>query len=227
MSKPEDTSSQDAPVRQLKVCLAVLTRYLWLIVLIAGGAAGVHLLMWPLDDFRIDAVYQILYMHAYGALVATVAMSVTRGIRTAPAWISKASLAVLPLIFGLSCDRLALLVYPPTSLDPNAALFESHPTRLWALRPNAEAPTLGITLNERGMRGALIPFEKAPGEQRVLILGDSVAFGVGAADEQLFDRNAVELLRRDGISGATILNLSVPGYSPWQHAEVLRTDGMA
>ena len=222
-----DKSSDSAPLWHLRACLVVLAWYLWLIVLVAGGAAGVHFFMTPLDTFRIDAVYQILCLHTCGAILTTLALGVLRGGRRVPVWSGKAALAMMPLILGLSCDRLALLTYPPARLDPNAALFAGHPTRLWTLRPNTEAPSLGVTLNERAMRGPVIPFEKAPGEQRVLVLGDSVAFGGGAPYEQCFDRRAVELLERDGINGVTFVNLSCPGYSPWQHIDVLGNEGMA
>jgi hypothetical protein len=77
--------------------------------------------LWPLDGLRIDAIFQILYAHVCAALAATAAIGATRGARRAPGWITKAVLVVLPFGLGLSCDRLALLAYPPTRLGPSAA----------------------------------------------------------------------------------------------------------
>jgi hypothetical protein len=227
MGETKDSSSERTPLRHLRACLVVLAYYLWLIVLLSAGAACVHLLATPFEAFRVDALYHVLTMHACGAVVATLAVYGLRGLDRAPPWGGKVALALLPVVLVLSCDRLALLTYAPTPLDPSAALFQGHPTRSWTLRPNAEAPTLDVGLNERGMRGPLIPFEKAEGEQRVMVLGDSVAFGGGVPTEQCFDRVAVELLERKGVNGVTFVNLSVPGYSPWQHIDVLRTEGPA
>ena len=226
----ESTTALQTPGRQLqrlRTCLAVLACYLWLIALLAVAGAGVHLLGWYFDAFRIDAVYNILGMHLCGALVVTAVLRATRGASQAPGWSRTAVLAATPLILAASCDRLALLTYPPIPPDPSAVLFESHPARRWTLRQNAIAPSLDIKLNDRRMRGPVIPWEKAPGERRVLILGDSVAFGVGVAGEQCFDRLAAARLQQDGVDGITIVNLSVPGYAPWQQLDMLQTEGMA
>lgn len=226
----ESTTAYQPPGRRsprLRTCLAALACYLWLIAFLAVAGAGVHFLGWYFNTFRIDAVYDILCMHLCGAVALTTVMWVTRGASQVPAWSKTAVLATSPLILAISCDRLALLTYPSVPPDPSTPLFESHPARRWTLRPNAAAPSLGIKLNDRGMRGPLIPWDKAPGERRVLILGDSVAFGFGVADEQCFDRLAAKRLQQDGVEDITIVNLSVPGYAPWQQLDMLETEGMA
>ena len=43
-----------------------------------------------------------------------------------------------------------------------------------------------VTINALGLRGREVPAEKAPGEVRVLCLGDSVVFGGALNDEDTF-----------------------------------------
>lgn len=50
-----------------------------------------------------------------------------------------------------------------------------------------------LTVNARGLRGEEIPEEKAPGEVRVLCVGDSFVFGGGLADADTFPAQAQRL----------------------------------
>ena len=118
---------------------------------------------------------------------------------------------MLPAFAAVSCDQIALPAYPPARRDPSAALFERHPTRRWTLRPGAAAPSLGITINDRGYRGPEVASEEAPGERRVVIFGDSVAFGFGVPDDAVFDRIAVQRLHEADVTNVRLISLSVPG----------------
>jgi hypothetical protein len=77
----------------------------------------------------------------------------------------------------------------------------------WKPRPGARFAVQGAatTINAQGYRGALWPSTPAAGQVRVLLLGDSVAFGFGVADGQTF----ADLL--DPRRFETV-NLAVPGY---------------
>jgi hypothetical protein len=90
----------------------------------------------------------------------------------------------------------------------------------WELRPGARVLVDGrpTTINRLGQRGAEHPLARTPGVVRVLMLGDSLAFGYGVADEETF---AARLER----SGFEVLNLAVPGYGTDQELLRLESEG--
>jgi lysophospholipase L1-like esterase len=63
-----------------------------------------------------------------------------------------------------------------------------------------------ILLNADGIRGPLVPKERAPDEYRVLALGDSATFGVAAAAESVWPARLAEQQPR-----LTAINASFPG----------------
>ena len=94
----------------------------------------------------------------------------------------------------------------------------------WRGRPGAVAP-MGdgrVTLNAMGYRGREGRVPKEPGQTRVVVLGDSIAFGYGVADEQAFPQ---VLDGRD--NGLEVVNLGVEGYGPGQELLVLRREGLS
>jgi hypothetical protein len=92
---------------------------------------------------------------------------------------------------------------------PEGALARLHrysPVYGWEPRPGAVASVNGsvTTINAAGMRGPL-PARARGARTRVLLLGDSLAFGWGVEDGATF---AAHLGRR----GFDVVNLAVPGY---------------
>jgi hypothetical protein len=87
----------------------------------------------------------------------------------------------------------------------------------WEPRPGAVALVAGqrTTINADGLRGMLHAHERTPGRPRLLMLGDSVAFGFGVADDETFAAD----LEKDGYE---VVNLAVPGYGTDQ--ELLRLE---
>lgn len=79
----------------------------------------------------------------------------------------------------------------------------------WEPRPGARFTVAGAptTIDAFGLRGQAPPRNPRAGRTRVLLLGDSVAFGYGVADDQTF----AHLLDPDGARFETV-NLAVPGY---------------
>lgn len=92
----------------------------------------------------------------------------------------------------------------------------------WQPRPGAVANIDGqrTTINGRGVRGAEHPLARTSSRTRVLMLGDSIAFGYGVADEDTF----AALLEQRGYE---IVNLAVPGYGTDQSLLRLEREGMA
>ena len=114
-------------------------------------------------------------------------------------------------------------------LDQPSGLYISHPTRGWTLNSgwSGEDSQLHTVINNQGFRGTEVPREKAEDERRILFLGDSVTYGSGVAEEDIF----VERLRRQlhdkrETSHISIVNTAVTAYSPWQEYDVLINEGL-
>ena len=82
----------------------------------------------------------------------------------------------------------------------------------WEPRPGryVEAGRV-ITINAQGYRGAAVGPEPAPGRRRVVLLGDSVAFGLHVDDRETYAATVSA-----SNSGFEVLNLAVQGYGPGQ-----------
>jgi hypothetical protein len=92
-------------------------------------------------------------------------------------------------------------------------------------KPRAGVSTLlegkKVAINPRGYRGRELSLPNAAGRTRVVVLGDSIAFGLGVSDAETF----AHLLdaRDNGIEAA---NLAVQGYGPGQDLLVLLGEGL-
>ena len=74
--------------------------------------------------------------------------------------------------------------------------------------------TARMSTNEHGFRGSFPPRARRPGVKRVVAIGDSFTFGLGAEDGETYPAQLeVELERRRGDGRAEVLNLSAPGWN--------------
>ena len=96
----------------------------------------------------------------------------------------------------------------------------------WRNIPNWEATTFGreLTINSKGLRDREYPYEKPAGTSRILVLGDSFAWGYGVADDEIF----TEIL--EGILQGTsprweVLNAGVSGWGTDQEYLFLVREG--
>ncbi len=85
---------------------------------------------------------------------------------------------------------------------------------------------VGVHVNALGMRGAEASQAKPPGSQRVLVLGDSFAFGWGVEDAQTFPA-LLEARWRSAGRGIEVLDAAVPGYAADHAWILLRERGFA
>ena len=78
------------------------------------------------------------------------------------------------------------------------------------------------TVNSNGFRGGETAMPKPPGRFRVVLIGDSVTFGWGVADEETFGARLEKLLHEQW-SGADVdvVNVAVPGYDTRQEITLL------
>jgi hypothetical protein len=106
----------------------------------------------------------------------------------------------------------------PDYLVRTRGLYVSSPVYGWEGRPGAVASMGGgrVTLNALGHRGRELALPKPGDRMRVVVLGDSIAFGFGVSDEEVFP---YLLDARD--NGLEAANLAVPGYGPGQELLVL------
>jgi lysophospholipase L1-like esterase len=96
----------------------------------------------------------------------------------------------------------------------------------WALQPGARFQGAGITvrINNRGERGPDLP-PRAPGEQRLLAVGDSSIFGDGVEESEVFLSLAARILEQAWGVEVSAVNLGVPGYDSSQSARLLEREG--
>jgi lysophospholipase L1-like esterase len=113
--------------------------------------------------------------------------------------------------------------------EERAGLMQSDPALFWSLKPGTRAVWEGarLTVNVQGTRGAEIP-PKAPGDIRILSLGESTTFGTGVSDDETYSARLEQVLgaafpgRR-----VTVINAGVPAYSSYQSLAYFERRGLA
>ena len=137
-------------------------------------------------------------------------------------------LTVLVVAVPVGWLEVSLRPFLPPAVE-TTSIFLRDDRLGWRLRPNAVDLWGGVEvrINERGLRGPLVPYAKAPGTRRVVYLGDSVTFGYRAARwEDTFPFVADALVASGGAGPVETVNLSVDGYSQWQEEIVLKDEGL-
>ena len=102
---------------------------------------------------------------------------------------------------------------------PLSALCRFHPRLGWDLEPGAEARfrvpgeyDTRVRVNRAGMRGPLPPGKNAPGQVRILALGDEETLGVSVGEKQAYPFLLAAALGRRGLR-VFPLDGGVEGYS--------------
>lgn len=98
----------------------------------------------------------------------------------------------------------------------------------YLLRPemDAEARGVHVVTNEHGMRGPQVAEKPAPGTHRVLVLGDSVAFGFRLEEGDTFPRLLETELRERTGQPVEVLNAGVEGYNSENELALLERTGL-
>jgi hypothetical protein len=111
----------------------------------------------------------------------------------------------------------------PDYLVETRGVYVFSETYGWAPRAGASAVIDGkrTSFNEGGYRGRELALRRARDRTRVIVLGDSIAFGLDVSDDETF----THLLdaRDNGIEAG---NLAVQGYGPGQELLVLMNEGL-
>ncbi len=122
-----------------------------------------------------------------------------------------------------------ILGFRPISTE--ATVWTHHPVLGWAHRPGASEVfvRLGfsqpIQINARGLREREIGYERTPGVQRILVLGDSGVAGFEVPAESLFTRVTERELRARGVE-VEVLNAGCRGYGTDQSYLFLENEGV-
>jgi lysophospholipase L1-like esterase len=153
--------------------------------------------------------------------------------RTARSGIAKALLLVAGILAGLALGEGMLRLLSPQ-------IFPIHPPGMYEVdsdvgyvltpgfkgsvrRAEFDSP---VTIGEAGLRGA-DPRHRRPDTFRILVLGDSLAWGFGVEDDETFAARLEALLsRRYPDLDIQVLNGAVPGYGTADELAYLRSRGV-
>ena len=101
-------------------------------------------------------------------------------------------------------------------------------------RPSRRARLMGVdvAINSHGFRDAEYPLEKPDGEYRIMLLGDSLTLGWGAAVEDLFAAGLQERFSRDFAAcgsplSVRVINTGVGNYNTEQEVSFFELRGRA
>ena len=82
-----------------------------------------------------------------------------------------------------------------------------------------------IRINSLGMRDEEFPRQKPAGEFRILLLGDSLTFGIDVEQDEIFARRVATSLRGKSQGTIRVMNGAVQGYDTSNERDWLRTFG--
>ncbi|MCD4785855.1 MAG: hypothetical protein K8T10_18715 [Candidatus Eremiobacteraeota bacterium] len=137
----------------------------------------------------------------------------------------KALSIVLSLVFIFTCTECAMSHY----LKVEELMHRPHPTLFWELSPGLLNMNLlqdKVFTNSHGFRSPEISMKKPPGQYRVMVLGDSSAFGFGVADDETFGAILSRDLRKKyPQKDVRFINGAVSGYTTHQAATFMKERG--
>jgi len=125
-------------------------------------------------------------------------------------------------VFLGGSETLARLWYSPQKVNSDS-FFEYDKEKVFRLKANFHGPNWGstFTTNSHGFRGREIAIEKPENTKRILIAGDSVAFGQGVNDDEVFPYYLEQQLNEQFAGSGEnvrieVINTAAPGNSPYQ-----------
>lgn len=143
--------------------------------------------------------------------------------------IQAAVVLVLLEIVGRVFDPLGISYYPETARYLDTMIIEE-PIG-YRNRPNLSGRFHGATYttNSIGLRNDEIPVAKQPNEYRVLMLGDSVVFGLGVENDETIPQVVERLANEQNRTArhVRVINMGVPSYNTEQELIQLLSLGMS
>ena len=107
-------------------------------------------------------------------------------------------------------------------------IFELNPnTKTVFTGQHVKIPPTTIKISSQGIRDYEYSVNKPEGVYRIIILGDSIAFGMGVELEQTFAKYLELMLNEGGAKKYEVINFSVPGYNTVQEVATLESKCLA
>jgi lysophospholipase L1-like esterase len=111
----------------------------------------------------------------------------------------------------------------------NPVLHQPHPTLFWRLMPNLLEMNFGpakVFTDSHGFRSPEIDIQKPADEYRVMVLGDSSAFGFFIKNNETFGAKLTEALRQKyPQKHVKLINAAISGYTTYQGATFMKEYG--
>ncbi len=150
-----------------------------------------------------------------------------RGRRVVGVALALAYSLALFLIVGEVATRALGLLDRLTGTSRDQYLATDLPELPYRLNPGAVIDAGGsvVHINHSGLRGREIAAQPAAEVERILVLGDSIVYGQGVADDETFPVQLERELRNRG-RRAEVLNGGVPGYNNNAELAFLRAYGL-
>ncbi len=113
----------------------------------------------------------------------------------------------------------------------NLLQISENSTLIYELKPGGSSFIDGVpnVISAQGLRDREYDIPKPPGVKRILILGDSVTYGLGVRLEDTFAKQLEIMLAEDNypsIKKIEVLNMGVNGYKTVQEVEHLKVNGL-
>ena len=151
--------------------------------------------------------------------------TVSRIARLTLAWLCAIAIG---LITGEVATRLTGVLDGVSIIPRRLLIGTDDPMLPYRLRPGARLTSQGVPIrvNRFGLRGAEIARDPGADAHRILVLGDSVAYGWRLAEADTFPVLLSEELGRLGVA-AEVLNAGAPGYKTKSAVALLRHTGLS
>ncbi|MBN1405713.1 MAG: hypothetical protein JW946_04270 [Candidatus Omnitrophica bacterium] len=143
-------------------------------------------------------------------------------------------LSIVISFLVLSCIlRIFFPIYSPNakSKHKNDNFFEYSSKYGWFHKKNistwieTQEYATKVYINNKNLRGKEHPYEKPKGAKRIIVLGDSFAFGLGVEDEETFSYKLEQLFKANG-ENVEVVNMGVDGFGTTQEWLLLKEEGI-
>jgi hypothetical protein len=167
-----------------------------------------------------------------GSLTLTQQEFTDSRVRRRPLLIGALALMSTPtlLVLGEAVPRLqALPAQLAEARTVQTGLFVANDDAGYVMRPHFTGRVSGLDFdqpfqtNARGLRGPEVG-PKAPGEFRIVLLGDSIVFGGQVPEDKRMTEQLELLVRQSGRSNVRVVNAGTPGWGTFNEAGFLRAN---
>ncbi len=214
--------------RLFEAWLKLLAGYSLVILVLVGFRVVLNVWGWlPIPEHDDRRLLHVAIWHVGLGGLLVMMLKAVRWRPESALWRLRAIAAITPVVLLVSADRICAYLAPPR-IGTNR-VFVPDADLGWRHRPGFRGWLYDywVEINAKGLRGPELAYERGPNEFRILLLGDSIAFGFGLRYEETFGH----LMERDlaervaGRKPVVILG-AVTGYSPWQQLILLRREGL-